>query len=86
MHVEPFGVALALAPRNDVRGAQKGRVADPRQGATPLPVIHQAVAKNVLPDPLYDEPFGLRRPGQIRDAPLELPQRRIDDDEWSFES
>src|SRR5689334_8094934 len=72
MHVEPFGITLTLAPGNDVRGPQQGRVGYPGQRATTLPVVHQTITKYVLPDPLYDQSFGLRRAGQIRNAPLEL--------------
>lgn len=76
MHVEPLCIALALAPWDDVRSAQQSRVRDPGQGATTLPVVHQTVAKDVLPNPLHGQPFGLGRAGQIRDALLEIPQRK----------
>jgi len=61
MHVESFGIALAICPRDDVRGAEQHRVGDSGEGIAPLPIIHQAVAKNVLPDPLQHESFSLCR-------------------------
>ena len=84
VHVKPFGIAVTFAPGYDVRSAQQGRVGNAGQRATPLPVIHQAVAKDVLPDPLHDQPFGLRRARQICSAPLELPQRRIGQTDAQF--
>ena len=74
--VEPFGIALAFRPGDDVGGAQQGRVGDAGQGAAALPVIHQAGAKNVLADPLHHQTLGLGCPGQMR-RKLEFAQRRI---------
>ena len=77
MYVEPFGVDSAFTPRDDMRGPQESLIRDPCKRAMPLQVVHQAVAKDVLPDPLHNQPFGLRRARQICGAPLELAQWRI---------
>ena len=65
MDVEAFGVTFAIAPRNDVRGAKKSRIGDAGERAAALPIVDQSSAKNVLADPLGDEPFGLGRLGEV---------------------
>ena len=77
MHVQPFGITLALRPGDDVRGAQQLGVGDAGQRAAAPPVIHQAGSKNVLADPLHDQPLGLSRLGKISDTLPEFPQRRL---------
>ena len=62
MDVEPLGIAFAICPRDDVRGAQQGRVGNPGKRTTALPIVHQTSAKDVLTDPLYDQPFYFSRP------------------------
>jgi hypothetical protein len=75
--VEPFRIALALRPWDDVRCAQQRRVGDTSERAAALPVIHQAGAENVLADPLHHQPLDLGCLGQIRHAKLEFAQRRV---------
>ena len=78
MDVEPFGIALAFDPVDDVRRAQQGLIGDAGQRAAALPVNHQAGTKNVLADPLHHQPLGLGYLGQSCDANLEFPQRRVE--------
>ena len=77
MHVKPFGVTLTFSPRDDVRGAQKGRVGDACQGAAAVPVPHQAGAEDVLADPLHDQALGFGCAWQLGYADFELAQWRI---------
>ena len=50
MHVEAFGVAVALGPRHDMAGAQELRLFDPGQWAAAVPVLQEAVAEDTLAD------------------------------------
>ena len=47
MHVQPFGIGLAVLPRDDVAGAQEVRISDPGQGA-PIKLVAIAIAVTAL--------------------------------------
>lgn len=77
IYVEPLGIAFAICPRDNVGCTQERRIGDPRQRATPLPVVHQAIAKDVLSDPLHNQTLDLGGPRQVSHAPFEFSQRRV---------
>jgi len=60
-----------------VRGPEQGRVADPGDRTTAVPVLDQRTAKYVLADPLHDQPFGFGRARQARGLARELGERRV---------
>ena len=49
----------------------------PVKRAAALPIVHQAIPKDVLADPLDDQAFGLGRLGQVRGLRFEFLQRRV---------
>ena len=60
-----------------MRGPEQGRVADPGDRTTAVPVLQQRAAEHVLADPLHDQPFGFGRAWQARGLALELGQGRV---------
>lgn len=84
MDIEPLGIAFAIRPGNDVRGAQQGWVGNPGKRTTALPIVHKTSAKDVLTDPLDDQPFHFGRPRQVRYLCFKLPQGCIRQDDSEF--
>ena len=54
---------------------QKLRLVYPGDWAPPAPISDEALAKNILSDPLDDEPFGLGFAWQAQNLCLEIKQR-----------
>jgi len=57
--VQPLSIGLAICPTFDVAGAEERGHSEPGYGAAFLPILKEAVAKDVLPDTLNDEPLSL---------------------------
>src|SRR3954471_11010719 len=68
---------LTSRPRHDVRGPEQGRVADPGDRTTAVPVLDQRTAEYVLTNPLHDQPFGFSRTRQASGFARELGERRV---------
>src|SRR3954471_19277126 len=68
---------LTSRPRHDVRGPEQGRVADPGDRTTAVPVLDQRTAEYVLANPLHYQPFGFSRTRQASGLARELGERRV---------
>lgn len=76
MHVEPLSVRLTASPWHHMRRSQEIGTGYPAQRATPIPILHQGISKNVLPDPelLCALTFGI---ANARDGLLIFLKRKI---------
>lgn len=77
MHIEALTIVFTVTPRLDVRGTEKRVVGNTGQRAMPPPVFHQALAKDVLADPLNHKAFSLCRLRQVFRAVKKLLKWRI---------
>jgi hypothetical protein len=75
--VEAFGVGGAVGPWFDVAGAEEFRDGQAGDGAAATPILHEAVAKDVLADALHHQPLGFRGPRQARRFFLEKVQEFV---------
>lgn len=53
MHVESLRVGCAIGPWDHVRGPQQRRIRNSTQRAGFVPIFHQGIAKDALPDPEF---------------------------------
>ncbi len=77
MNVETLSVVVEFAPGDDVRRAEESWIGDAGERASALPVVHEAVAEDVLADPLDDETFGFGGFGKLGGLLVKDLQRRV---------
>ena len=65
MNVEAQGVALALSPRHNARGAQRSQVGNARQWVAAVPVVEESLAEEGMSDALQSKALGLRGARQV---------------------